>query len=69
MLGRLQLGDDPGQSLRQRVMNLPRHPLPLIEDPGLPGLGQQLPVQTLVPGQRRLDLRLDSLSSSSARLR
>ena len=35
LLGRLQLGDDPGQPLRESVVDLPRHPPPLVEDAGL----------------------------------
>ncbi len=54
VLGRLQLGDDPGKPLRQRVVDLPGHPLPLVQDPGLPRLDQQLLVQARVLGQRRL---------------
>ena len=39
LLGRLQLGDDPGKPLRERVVDLPRHPPPLVEDarPRAPG--------------------------------
>ncbi len=54
--GRLQLGDDPGEALRQGVVDLARHPLPLVHDPGLPRLGEQLLVQARVLGQRGLEL-------------
>ncbi len=37
-------------------MDLPRHPLPLVHDAGLPGLGEQLLVQAGVLGQRGLEL-------------
>ncbi len=55
LLGRLELGDDPGQPLGQGVVDLPGHPLPLVEDAGLPGLGQQLLLQARVLGQTRLE--------------
>ena len=45
LLGRLELGDDPGQALRQRVVDLPGHPLPLVTRARLPGLGDQLSLQ------------------------
>ena len=45
LLGGLQLGDDAGETLRQRVVDLPGHPLPLLEHAGLAGLVEQLGVQ------------------------
>jgi hypothetical protein len=45
LLGRLELGDDPGQALRERVVDLPRHPLPLVPRARLPSLGEQLGLQ------------------------
>ena len=54
LLGRLELGDDAGQPLGEGVVDLPGHPLPLVEDAGLAGLGEQLRVQARVLGQRRL---------------
>jgi hypothetical protein len=56
VLGRLQLGDDPGKPLGHGVVDLPGHPLPLVQDSGLPGLGQQLLVQARILGQRGLEL-------------
>ena len=41
VLGGLELGDDPGQALRERVVDLAGHPLPLVEHAGLAGLGQR----------------------------
>ena len=41
VLGRLQLGDDAGQALRQGVVDLPGHPGPLVQDAGLAGLLDQ----------------------------
>ncbi len=55
LFGRLELGDDPGQALGQGVVDLPGHPLPLVLDPGLAGLGQQLLLQARVLGQRGLE--------------
>jgi hypothetical protein len=43
-------------ALGQGVVDLPCHPLPLVEHPGLAGLDQQLGVQARVLLQRRLDL-------------
>jgi hypothetical protein len=43
--GGLQLGDDAGEALRQRVVDLAGDALPLVEDAGLTGLGEQLGVQ------------------------
>jgi hypothetical protein len=54
--GRLQLGDDPGQSLGQGVVDFAGHPLPLVQHTGLPGLRQQLYVQARVLLQRRGEL-------------
>ena len=42
LLGRLQLGDDPGQALGDRVVDLARHPRPLVEHAGLAGLRDEL---------------------------
>ena len=39
-------------------MDLPGHPLPLVQDPSLPGLRQQLLAQARVLGQRGLQLAL-----------
>ena len=44
-VGGLELGDDPGEALREGVVDLAGHPLPLVEHPGLAGLGEQLGVQ------------------------
>jgi hypothetical protein len=55
-LRRLDLRDDPGQALGEGVVDLPRHALALVEHPRLPRLGQQLGVQPLVLGHRRLEL-------------
>ena len=57
LVGRLELGDDPGQALRDGVVDLARHALPLVEDARLAGLGQQLGVQPGVLVQRRLQPR------------
>ena len=46
LAGRLQLGDDPGQPLRDGVVDLARHALPLVHDAGLACLRQQLGVET-----------------------
>ena len=54
LVGRLELGDDPGQALGERVVDLAGHPLPLVEHAGLAGLGQQLGVQAGVLRQRGL---------------
>lgn len=43
-VGRLQLGDDPGQALGEDVVDLPRQPLPFLSDPGLARLGDKLGV-------------------------
>ena len=45
LLGGLELGDDPGQALGERVVDLPGHPLPFVPRAGLPGLGKQLGLQ------------------------
>ena len=55
--GRLELGDDPGQALRDGVVDLARHPLPLVQDAGLARLRQQLGVQTGVLLERDLESR------------
>ncbi len=39
LLCRFELCDDPRETLRQGVMDLARHPLALVEDTGLSGLG------------------------------
>jgi hypothetical protein len=51
LVGRLELGDDPGQALGHGVVDLAGHPLPFVGHAGLPGLGQQLLVQAGVLGQ------------------
>ena len=56
LFGRLELGDDAGQTLGQGVVDLPGHPLPLVQHAGLPGLGQQLVLQARVLGQGGLEL-------------
>ena len=67
LVGRLELGDDPGQALGDRVVDLAGHPLPLVEDARLAGLGEQLGVEAGVLLQRRLEprerLRRSSLCS------
>jgi len=50
LLGGLELGDDPGQALGQRVVDLPGHPLPFVARARLPSLGQQLGLQAGVLG-------------------
>ena len=55
LVGGLELGDDPGQALGDRVVDLARHPLPLVEDARLARLGQQLGVEAGVLLQRRLE--------------
>lgn len=47
----LELGDDPGQALREGVMDLGGQPAPLVGHPGLPCLEQQLGVQGGVLGE------------------
>ena len=51
-VSRLELGDDPGEALGERVVDLPGHPLPLVDHARLPGLGQQLHLQPGVLLQR-----------------
>ena len=46
LVGRLELGHDPGQALGDGVVDLARHPRPLVEDARLAGLGQQLALQS-----------------------
>jgi hypothetical protein len=48
LLHRLQLGDDADKPLREGVMDLARHALPLVEDTRLACLRQQLGVQASV---------------------
>ncbi len=55
LVGRLELGDDPGQALGDRVVDLARHPLPLVEHARLARLGQQLGVEAGVLLERRLE--------------
>ena len=51
----LELRDDPGQALGDRVVDLARHPLPLVEDARLSCLGEQLGVEARVLLQGRLE--------------
>ena len=55
VLGGLELGDDPGQALREGVVDLAGHPLPLVVHAGLARLGDELVVQDRVLGQGRLE--------------
>ena len=55
MVGRLELGDDPGQPLGDRVVDLAGHPLSFVEHARLAGLGQQLGVETGVLLERDLE--------------
>ena len=55
MVGRLELGDDPGQPLGDRVVDLAGHPLSFIEHARLAGLGQELGVETRVLLERDLE--------------
>ena len=48
LFSRLELGNDAGEALRQRVMDLTRQTLALVEHTGFPRLGQQLDVQPSV---------------------
>ncbi len=60
---RLQLGDDAGQALSDRVVDLPGDPLSLVGDACFPGLGDQLGVETgvLVQGRLQFDERAAAL--------
>ncbi len=60
LLGGLELGDDAGQPLGDRVVDLARHPAALVEHARLARLRQQLGVQagvllegSLEPGDRQ----------------
>ena len=44
-LGRLELGDDAGQPVGDRVVDLAGHPLALVEDAGLAGLLDELAME------------------------
>ena len=55
VLGRLQLGDDPCQALRERVVDLAGHPMPLVVHAGFARLGQELVVQDRVLGHGHLE--------------
>ena len=55
-VGRLELGDDADEALRDRVVDLAGHPGALVEDAGLAGLGQELGMQTGVLDQGGLEL-------------
>ena len=71
LLGGFQLRDDAGQALRQRVVDLPRHPLPLFQHARLPGLREQLGVQPGVLGHHgfQLAVRLGQLDDDPLALR
>ena len=56
---RLELGDDAGQSLGERVVDLPGHPPTLLGDAGVAGLRDELRVQRGVLGERRLQPAVD----------
>lgn len=56
--GRLELGDDPRQPLRQRVVELARHPPALVEHPRLARLREELAVQPRVLLRGGLELRV-----------
>ena len=68
MPGRLELGDHAGQALGDRVVDLARHPLALLEDARLAGLREELRVEPGVLGQRLLQPR-DRLASLLVLLR
>ena len=52
--GRLELRDDPGQALGDRVVDLPGQPLPLLAHSRVAGLDDELVVQGGVLGHRLL---------------
>ena len=52
--GRLELRDDPGQALGDRVVDLPGQPLPLLAHSRVAGLDDELVVQRGVLGHRPL---------------
>ena len=56
LLGRLELGDDPGQAVGDRVVDLAGHPLPLVEHARLAGLGHAAALQPGVLLERGLEL-------------
>ena len=58
VLERLELGDDPGQALRERVVDLARHPLALLLHAAVARLLDELRLQRRVLGQRRLEMLL-----------
>ncbi len=58
VLERLELGDDPGQPLRERVVDLARHPLALLLHAAVARLLDELRLQRRVLGERRLEVLL-----------